>query len=103
MYCSDRVQQLSVADETKKSSSAKRLNSVNKHWGIIPASFMAKNTDNPIRKIVDHMKLTPNPDKDMIALSIGIIKYIIIIIIIITAPAAIPARYISCRNSGQSP
>jgi len=33
---------------------------------------MAKHTDNPIRKIVDGMKLTPNPDKDMIALSIGI-------------------------------
>lgn len=36
-----------------------------------PASFMAKNTDNPIRKIVDTMKITPNPNKEMIALSIG--------------------------------
>ncbi|ELU03237.1 hypothetical protein CAPTEDRAFT_162073 [Capitella teleta] len=32
---------------------------------------MAKNTSNPIRKIVDGMKLTPNPNKEMIALSIG--------------------------------
>ena len=32
---------------------------------------MAKNTHNPIRKIVDGMNLTPNPDKEMIALSIG--------------------------------
>jgi tyrosine aminotransferase len=32
---------------------------------------MARHTDNPIRKIVDGMKLTPNPNKAMIALSIG--------------------------------
>ncbi|OWA51428.1 Tyrosine aminotransferase [Hypsibius exemplaris] len=35
------------------------------------SSYMAKNTLNPIRKIVDGMKLTPNPEKAMIALSIG--------------------------------
>jgi len=40
-------------------------------WRTIPASNMAKNTDNPIRKIVDGMKLTPNPHKEMIALSLG--------------------------------
>jgi len=78
MLCiySDRVQQLNLAGETKKNltllSSKQQQNSVSKQWGIIPASFMARNTDNPIRKIVDGMKLTPNPDKDMIALSIGI-------------------------------
>jgi len=74
MYYSDRFQQLNLAAETKKSSSLSlkhRQNGVSKQWGIIPASFMAKNTDNPIRKIVDGMKLTPNPDKEMIALSIG--------------------------------
>ncbi|KAK1874966.1 Tyrosine aminotransferase [Dissostichus eleginoides] len=32
---------------------------------------MANNTLNPIRAIVDGMKLTPNPEKPMIALSIG--------------------------------
>lgn len=37
----------------------------------VRASEMAKNTLNPIRAIVDGMKLTPNPDKPMIALSIG--------------------------------
>ncbi|CAG5958381.1 unnamed protein product [Menidia menidia] len=37
----------------------------------VKASEMAKNTLNPIRAIVDGMKLTPNPDKPMIALSIG--------------------------------
>ncbi|KAL4234597.1 hypothetical protein ACF0H5_006238 [Mactra antiquata] len=39
-------------------------------WDV-PASNIARNTFNPIRSIVDGMKLTPNPDKPMIALSIG--------------------------------
>ena len=39
-------------------------------WEVKP-SEMANNTLNPIRAIVDGMKLTPNPDKSMIALSIG--------------------------------
>ncbi|KAG5848558.1 tyrosine aminotransferase [Anguilla rostrata] len=39
-------------------------------WNI-RASEMSRNTLNPIRAIVDCMKLTPNPDKPMIALSIG--------------------------------
>uniref|UniRef100_A0A672ZSV6 Tyrosine aminotransferase n=1 Tax=Sphaeramia orbicularis TaxID=375764 RepID=A0A672ZSV6_9TELE len=39
-------------------------------WEVKP-SDMANNTLNPIRAIVDGMKLTPNPDKPMIALSIG--------------------------------
>ena len=42
----------------------------------VPASTMAKNTLNPIRKIVDEMKLTPNPNKEMIALSIGMLENI---------------------------
>ena len=37
----------------------------------VPASDIARNTFNPIRSIVDGMRLTPNPDKPMIALSIG--------------------------------
>jgi len=37
----------------------------------INSSEMARNTLNPIRKIVDEMKITPNPKKEMIALSIG--------------------------------
>lgn len=41
-----------------------------KSWSV-KASDLAKNTLNPIRKLVDQMKLTPNPDKKMIALSIG--------------------------------
>ena len=41
-----------------------------KSWNI-EVSDIARNTFNPIRSIVDGMKLTPNPEKDMIALSIG--------------------------------
>lgn len=39
-------------------------------WDIKQSRF-AEKTFNPIRSIVDGMKLTPNPDKPMIALSIG--------------------------------
>lgn len=39
-------------------------------WSVKP-SDMANNTFNPIRAIVDSMKVKPNPDKTMISLSIG--------------------------------
>ena len=51
-------------------STAKR-----RRW-FIPASVTAKTTFNPIRSIVDRMKITPNPNKNMIALSIGELKSI---------------------------
>ncbi|XP_064641065.1 tyrosine aminotransferase-like isoform X2 [Lineus longissimus] len=50
---------------TRKQSSQTRTS-----WNVKASSF-AKNTHNPIRAIVDGLKLTPNPDKHMIALSIG--------------------------------
>jgi tyrosine aminotransferase len=37
----------------------------------IAASRGARNTINPIRRIVDRCQLMPNPDKPMISLSIG--------------------------------
>lgn len=40
-------------------------------WVPIPASRSARNTINPIRRIVDRMKISPNPSKEMISLSIG--------------------------------
>ncbi|XP_060552086.1 tyrosine aminotransferase-like isoform X2 [Ruditapes philippinarum] len=43
---------------------------VSSSWKV-QSSDIARNTFNPIRSIVDGMKLTPNPKKDMIALSIG--------------------------------
>ncbi|XP_077982246.1 tyrosine aminotransferase-like [Glandiceps talaboti] len=39
-------------------------------WDV-PASEMARNTFNPIRHIVDSMKIVPHPDKELITLSIG--------------------------------
>lgn len=40
-------------------------------WNITP-SQMAKNTVNPIRQIVDGMTITPNPNKELIRLTIGL-------------------------------
>ena len=37
----------------------------------VPVSKMAQRTSNPIRAIVDNMKVTPHPDKAMISLAIG--------------------------------
>lgn len=34
-------------------------------------SYTAQNTHNPIRNIVENLHLEPNPEKQMIALSIG--------------------------------
>ena len=39
-------------------------------WNVKCSDFALK-THNPIRAIVDGMKIEPNPDKRMIALSIG--------------------------------
>ena len=39
-------------------------------WDVA-CSDVAKNTSNPIRKIVDRMSAPPNPDKPRISLSIG--------------------------------
>ncbi|XP_075996447.1 tyrosine aminotransferase [Genypterus blacodes] len=47
-----------------------KVRSRRQRWEV-KSSEMAKNTLNPIRAIVDGMKLTPNPEKAMIALSIG--------------------------------
>jgi tyrosine aminotransferase len=47
------------------------LNVTDAVWRPISASRTAQNTVNPIRRIVDRMKITPNPSKEMISLSIG--------------------------------
>nr|CAD7588082.1 unnamed protein product [Timema genevievae] len=39
-------------------------------WNV-PASEIARNTNNPIRNIVENLRLDPNPDKPLIALSIA--------------------------------
>lgn len=41
-----------------------------KDWNVKVSDF-AKNTHNPIRALVEGLKIEPNPDKQLIALSIG--------------------------------
>ena len=43
---------------------------VRNDWKV-NASVVAKNTFNPIRDVMETMKITPNPDKKMISLSLG--------------------------------
>ena len=38
---------------------------------VVPISEMAEHTLNPIRRIVDHLKIEPNPSYDFISVSIG--------------------------------
>lgn len=45
-------------------------NNDTKEWKIRP-SRMARNTKNYIRDLVENLNLTPNPEKQVIALSIG--------------------------------
>lgn len=40
-------------------------------WDIIEPSAFARNTINPIRRIVDAMQVQPNPDKALLKLHIG--------------------------------
>ena len=40
-------------------------------WNQVTASDYGKNTFNPIRTILETMKIKPNPEKKMISLSIG--------------------------------
>jgi tyrosine aminotransferase len=39
-------------------------------WQVV-SSNAARNTHNPIRSIIENLRLEPNPEKPMIALSIG--------------------------------
>lgn len=39
-------------------------------WNVKPSKF-AINTTNPIRAIVEHLNVQPNPDKAFIPLSVG--------------------------------
>lgn len=41
-----------------------------RHWNVKPSTFAVK-TINPIRNIVQNLKVEPNPEKSFIPLSIG--------------------------------
>eukprot|EP01134_Creolimax_fragrantissima_P002526 CFRG2526T1 len=51
-------------------TSSTSQNSRRQGWAV-QSSIVAKRTFNPIRQVVDSMKIVPHPDKNMIALSIG--------------------------------
>ncbi|KAI4534396.1 hypothetical protein MG293_015256 [Ovis ammon polii] len=55
---------------TGRSSVLRKVKSRKARWSVRP-SEMSNKTFNPIRAIVDNMKVKPNPNKTMIALSIG--------------------------------
>jgi len=64
-----KVGKLKLNDEGKKKALPKASTRVGK-WNIKCSEFAMK-THNPIRAIVDGLKIEPNKDKPMIALSIG--------------------------------
>lgn len=44
-----------------------------RQWNVKPSTF-SLNTTNPIRAIVEHLNVQPNPDKSFIPLSVGKFK-----------------------------
>lgn len=53
-----------------KGSSSSSSTSKRTKWNV-PITDFARLTHNPIRAIVEGLKIVPNPDKQLIALSIG--------------------------------
>lgn len=45
-------------------------------WKKVEISTTAANTSNPIRKLVDKLKISPPSEKDFISLALGIINII---------------------------
>lgn len=43
---------------------------IKREWNVKPSTFSI-NTTNPIRAIVEHLNVQPNPDKAFIPLSVG--------------------------------
>lgn len=50
-------------------------------WNVQPSKF-AINTTNPIRAIVEHLNVQPNPDKAFIPLSVGESKIAFIFVLL---------------------
>lgn len=63
-----KVKKIKLSDGTQKKTSSRDTR--DKKWNIKSSEFAMK-THNPIRAIVDGLKIEPNPMKPMIALSIG--------------------------------
>jgi len=58
----------------------------------VASSDMARNTHNPIRNIVENLRLEPNPQKPMIALSIGEFHSFIQVVCLTTGTKPLPKR-----------
>jgi len=69
MQQTEEVKNQNQSNTEFKSKSVKEINGIKSP--VIPMSIMAANCLNPIRRLVDQMKLEPNPEKNMIPLSIG--------------------------------
>lgn len=60
---------LDLENQFEAQTSVKDLNT-KREWNV-QASKFAINTTNPIRAIVEHLNVQPNPDKAFIPLSVG--------------------------------
>lgn len=69
-FASVRSQESQAPHTTQHHSSTAMKSHEQEGWNV-PASRVARDTHNPIRAIVENLNLSPNPDKPMIALSIG--------------------------------
>ena len=56
--------------EVKKQPVDKQKSLKRYQWNVQPSKFSI-NTTNPIRAIVEHLNVQPNPDKAFIPLSVG--------------------------------
>lgn len=61
---------MNMLDSVQKEKAITSNGYEEKTWKIV-SSHAAKNCRNYIREIVDNLVLEPNPEKDVIALSIG--------------------------------
>lgn len=65
-----KVKGKTKSNDEEKKKVFQRTSSRDARWNITCSEFAMK-THNPIRAIVDGMKIEPNKNKQMIALSIG--------------------------------
>ena len=63
------IPQMSPQSGTPINDTAK-LNS-DSNWPMIKKSSVAQSTTNPIRNVVDRLKIPPNPEKEVISLGLG--------------------------------
>lgn len=63
--------QLNTRTALKGSSSSSNSSTSKRTKWNVPITDFARLTHNPIRAIVEGLKIVPNPDKQLIALSIG--------------------------------